>query len=173
VLSTTGEKTHQKDLDFCKESGLFDHWCDHMRCWDGGATFYSCQYGTRHLIDGLAWVEEHDTKLVSTDYYSFPSPFVSYWNGDHCKIDSDYQKCACGRYYRPFEMLHTRPFSMNGLVSLELAAVRDRRIKRMEMAEGFLRVFTSEPLESSLRRDVRALYPKVLVNFVTEEPNDS
>jgi hypothetical protein len=173
LLSTTGEKPQQEDLDFFKNSGLFDHWCDHMRCWDGGVTFYSCQYGVRHLIDGLAWAEEHDGKLVSTDYYSLPSPFVSYWNGDQCRISEHYQRCACGRHYREFKVSRTRPFSVNGLISIELAAVHDPRIKRMEADSHFLRVFTTESLESSLRSQIRSLYPNVMVNFITEEANDS
>lgn len=119
LLSHTTEFAIISDFDFLKNNNNIEYSCDHMRCWDGGASFFTCKYGTYHLNDNFAWViEGPDNKMISTDYFNLASPFINYWNGDLCKIDNEYQKCNCGRYYRPFKMLKNRPFALKGPTKL-------------------------------------------------------
>ena len=67
-LSHTGEFLINQDARYLKENKYIDNFCDHMRCWDGGATFFTCKFGTYHLMDNLSWVEEGESnKMISTD----------------------------------------------------------------------------------------------------------
>lgn len=119
LLSHTTEFPRTADFEFIKKNGNVVHYCDHMRCWDGGASFFTCKYGTYHLNDHLSWVsQDRDNKMISTDYFNFVSPFINYWNGDLCEIKEDYYLCKCQRYYRPFKMLENRPFALKGPVKL-------------------------------------------------------
>lgn len=119
LLSHTTEFPRISDFDFLKNNSNIDYCCDHMRCWDGGASFFTCKYGTYHLNDNLAWVTEGpDHKMISTDYFNIISPFVNYWNGDLCEIEDEYKLCECGRHYRPFKMLENRPFALKGPTQL-------------------------------------------------------
>ncbi len=94
LLSSTGEKTNTNELNYLSNNGIIKSWCDHMRCWDGGVTFFTCRYHTAHLIDGLAWAAtDNEHRLISDDYYSLASPFVNYWNGDYATIGTDFEKC--------------------------------------------------------------------------------
>lgn len=119
LLSHTGEFLIKQDAYYLKENKYIDNFCDHMRCWDGGATFFTCKFGTYHLMDNLSWVEEgENNKMLSTDYFSLPAPFIRYWNGDLCEISNEYQRCDCGRLYRSFKMLENRPFGLKGTTKL-------------------------------------------------------
>lgn len=178
LLSHTGNKIVRKDLDYLKQAGLVEHWCDHMRCWDGGITFFTCVHQTYHLIDGLAWTTaDKDGRLVSDDYYSLPSPFYQYWNGDYGKIGKTYKKCPCGRYYRQFEISRTRSVVMAGITNHEVRQqilqtdVDTTGIKRAENCDTFLRLFTSRVYSSAERQEIRRSLPNLDINFVTEEDN--
>lgn len=120
LLSNTCEYMFKKDVGYLQKTGIIKECCDHMRCWDGGAGFFSCRYGTYHLMDNLSFCEEFENKLISTDYFSLPSPFVKFWNGDLCKIENKYKRCQCGRIFRPFTFLQSRPFSIKGKCITEL-----------------------------------------------------
>jgi hypothetical protein len=119
LLSHSNEFPLKEDFSFLKENRNIDYYCDHMRCWDGGATFFTCKHETYHLLDNLTYCEEKEGKLVSTDFFSFPAPFVNYWNGDLCSISDEYKRCECGRLYRPFKMLQNRPFALKGTTRLK------------------------------------------------------
>ena len=114
LLSNSYEKVLKKDLDYLLNNNYIDSYCDHMRCWDGGATFFTCSYRNYHLMDNISWCEEKEGKLVSTDYFSLPSPFLNYWNGDLCEIKNEYSRCECGRLFRPFKFIENRPFLLKG-----------------------------------------------------------
>lgn len=119
LLSHTTQFPRQEDFEFLKSNENINHFCDHMRCWDGGATFFTCIHGTKHLLDNFSWVEQGpNNELISTDYLNLATPFVNYWNGDLCEIINEYVKCKCGRWYRPFNMLRNRPFSVKGPSSI-------------------------------------------------------
>ena len=115
LLSHTSEFPRKDDFLFLQKNGNIEHYCDHMRCWDGGASFFTCRFGTYHLNDNFSWVVEgSDNKMISTDYFNMAAPFINYWNGDLCEIGKEYQRCGCGRWYRPFKMLQNRPFALKG-----------------------------------------------------------
>jgi hypothetical protein len=119
LLSHTTEFPRIEDFEYLKNNGNIDCYCDHMRCWDGGASFFTCKFNTYHLNDNLAWVTQGpDNKMISTDYFNIVAPFVNYWNGDLCEIKDEYQLCECGRWYRPFKMLENRPFALKGPTKL-------------------------------------------------------
>ncbi len=119
LLSHTTEFPRTSDFEYLKNNGNIDYYCDHMRCWDGGASFFTCKFGTYHLNDNLAWVTQGpDNKMISTDYFNIVAPFVNYWNGDLCEIENEYKLCECGRWYRPFKMLQNRPFALKGPTKL-------------------------------------------------------
>lgn len=119
LVSNSNERLLPEDANFLL-MGYAANVCDHMRCWDGGAGFWTCKHGTYHLMDNLSWCEEIDGKLISTDYFSLPCPFVRYWNGDFCRITDTYSRCECGRLYRDFEFLENRPFAVKGRSILEI-----------------------------------------------------
>ncbi len=178
LLSNTGTKVDRADLDYLKMSGVVDNWCDHMRCWDGGITFFTCCYHTYHLLDGLAWTKsDKQGRLISDDYYSLPSPFVNYWNGDYGTVGDDYHRCRCGRYYRPFEISRTRSVVMAGVTNHEVrnqilkTDIDVSGIKRAETSGAFLRLFTSRSYSTSERQTIRNILPNLEINFVTEVPN--
>jgi len=115
LMSQTGEFMRLVDKETIILKKYANNVCDHMRCWDGGATFFTCRYDTYHLLDNLSWVTQGaDNKMISTDYFNLSSPFVNYYNGDLCEIKNDYSRCECGRLYRPFRMIENRPFALKG-----------------------------------------------------------
>ncbi len=119
LLSHSTDPVRHEDFTFLKQNGNINHFCDHMRCWDGGATFFTCEHGTYHLHEGLANIRQgKSNELISTCFTNVASPFVNYHNGDYCKLSSDYKLCSCGRYYRPFEFLESRPFAVKGIDSI-------------------------------------------------------
>ncbi len=178
LLSNTGTKVSRADLDYLKNNGIVENWCDHMRCWDGGITFFTCRHQTYHLIDGLAWAKSDKRgRLISDDYYSLPSPFVNYWNGDYGTVGTEYDRCKCGRYYRPFDINRTRSVVMDGVTNHEIrdqilkVGVDTSWIKRAETSGAFLRLFTARSYSDSERQTIRRILPNLEVNFVTEEPH--
>lgn len=119
LMSHTTQKLLIEDAEFLIGNGFIDYCCDHMRCWDGGAMFFTCKNNTYHLCDHLSWVEQGpDNQMLTTDYFSLPAPFINYWNGDLCEIENSYSRCDCGRLYRPFKMLDNRPFGLKGATKL-------------------------------------------------------
>jgi hypothetical protein len=138
LISQTGEFMKKED----KKSFLYKRYvknvCDHMRCWDGGATFFTCRYDIYHLLDNLTMVTQGiDNKMISTDYFNLSSPFLNYHNGDLCQITNEYHKCDCGRYYRPFRMLENRPFALKG--STKLTSIK-QQISQLSFKKDLIQV---------------------------------
>jgi hypothetical protein len=100
LLSSTFESPIENEVDELLENNYFDHFCDHMRGWDGGFTFITCRYRRKHILDYLSFVESECNKLISTDFFNFAMPFIRYANGDYIDMDLEWKKCECGRYYR-------------------------------------------------------------------------
>ena len=153
--------------------GRADHVCDHMRCWDGGATFFTCKYKNYHLLDNLSWCEEADGKLISTDYFSIPSPFVRYWNGDMCSISKSYKRCECGRLYREFEFLENRPFSMKGTclqdLKCRIAKINSKCIKQVRCGLNTIDIISSEEIPEGQRGEISKITDIFEFRFIVED----
>ncbi len=69
---------------------------DEMRCWDGGATFYTCRFGNKHWIDFLSrtWTDNEE-KLYASDFFNLSQPHVNYHNGDIVHREFG-ERCKCG-----------------------------------------------------------------------------
>ena len=174
LLSNTGDRILPADAYFLFiENDYFTHICDHMRCWDGGATFYTCKERNYHLMDNLSWVEEIEGKMICTDYFNLASPFVRYWNGDYCKIGKDYQRCECGRLYREFEFLESRPFSLKGVCMKEIKdgikALDISGIREVRCSTNYLDVVSVRDLTPEERAGISALTDRFQFRFLTEE----
>lgn len=173
LLSQTNERLLQGDAEFLLfENKYFNGICDHMRCWDGGASFFTCRDGNYHLMDNLSWCEEVGGRLVSTDYFNFSSPFVKYWNGDMCKIAPGMVRCDCGRLYREFEFVRNRPFSLGG-VCLEdlhrkmiLSGVEG--IRQVRCYVDSVNVVSSRPLDEAEKEKIRCMEPRFRFVFSVE-----
>jgi hypothetical protein len=174
LLSNTGDRIMPADAHFLfVENKYFDHICDHMRCWDGGATFFTCKHRNYHLMDNLCWVEEIDGKMICTEYFNLASPFVKYWNGDYCKIGKEYKRCECGRLYREFEFVESRPFSLKGVCMKDikdgLKALDISGIREVRCSVKYLDVVSLRPLEDEEKTKISALTDKFTFRFITEE----
>jgi len=171
LLSNSNEFLMKKDADFLLD-GWIDNICDHMRSWDGGSTFFTCKHKRYHLLDNLSWSEDVDGMLVSTDYFSLPSPFVRYWNGDYCRISEGYSRCECGRLYRDFEFLENRPFSLKGVSLKELRkAINDLQIdglKQVRCGLNTIDVVSSAPLPDHQRLAITNTSDKFVFRFISE-----
>lgn len=160
LLSQTSQFPIKEDFFYLKENGYIEDYCDSMRCWDGGATFFTCKHGTYHLMDNLSYVREIDKKLVSTDYFSLPAPFINYWNGDYCEVEENYQKCKCQRWYRPFKMLQSRPFDLKG--PQKLTEVKEKiysldfkhKIKQVQFYLNDVNIISTEKLNPQEKQHI-------------------
>lgn len=173
LLSNTGSKLNKQDAIELQQNGNIAAWCDHMRCWDGGVTFFSCRYNTYHLLDNLAWAYTDGGRLISYDYFSLPSPFVNYWNGDYAEIANDYERCQCGRAFRRFEIRRTRSkiSQISEVPAIQNAIADNLRtgIKRIEVVRKFMRIFTKHSLPFDQRQSITSLFPNVEIQFTVEE----
>jgi hypothetical protein len=171
LLSNSYEEILHKDISYLLSNNLVDNICNHMRCWDGGATFFTCKYDNYHLLDNLSWCYEYEKKLISTDYFSFPSPFVNYWNGDFCEIEKNYKRCQCGRLYRPFKFLRSRPFAVKGNsikdISDKLLILGIEDIKQIKCMENSITLITSKPISEDKKEKVKEKF-KIKFNFILE-----
>lgn len=158
LVSNTNERLLPSDASFLM-MGYAGGVCDHMRCWDGGAGFWTCRHGTYHLMDNLSWCEEEGGKMISTDYFSLPCPFVRYWNGDFCRITDTYTRCECGRLYRDFEFMQSRPFSVKGRSILEIRntifGLGIKGVKRVSCSSDCILVTTSVEVPEAKRQIIK------------------
>lgn len=172
LLSNTCEPMPRRDVELMKRNGLIDAWCDHMRCWDGGASFFSCRFGTYHLMDNLSYSVSIEDKLLCTDYFSFPSPFVNYWNGDYARIEENYKRCDCGRLYRPFEWVSARPFSYHGFTSEQLRSTIESTeievIKSVRCHHKFIEFVTSKELTKKEKDALSSVLSGFSLHFLVE-----
>lgn len=173
LLSVTGDRFLPEDASFLLDGGYFDHICDHMRCWDGGATFFTCKYRNYHLMDNLAWCEEGPNhELICTDYFNLASPFVRYWNGDYCRIAKEYQRCECGRLYRDFEFLESRPFSLKGTnmkeIQEKIRSLGIKGIKQVRCSIQDLSVVSTRNLTDEEKERIQSVSDKFQFKFFCE-----
>ena len=173
LLSNSNEMLLKEDADFLVAEKYVDYICDHMRCWDGGATFFTCKHNNYHLCDNLSWSEEIDGKLITTDYFSLPSPFVNYWNGDLCKIENKYKRCQCGRLYRKFKFLESRPFSIKGQsiekIKKEIIDIGIASLKQVKCTSLEIEVVTKEDLTELQKEKIKNILQNFKTKFVVEK----
>lgn len=172
LVSNTNERLLPEDASFLLDQ-VSDYVCDHMRCWDGGATFFTCRHGNYHLMDNLAWCDEMDGKLISTDYFSLPSPFVNYWNGDRCSIGKSYMRCECGRLYRDFEFLENRPFSLKGMSINDLRRtiekINSKSIKQVRCGLNTIDIISSEEISELEKGEISKSAERFEFRFIVEK----
>lgn len=173
LISNTNEFLLSKDANFILENKYADNICDHMRCWDGGASFFTCSHKNYHLLDNLSWCEEKENKLISTDYFSFPSPFVNYWNGDYCQIRNTYKRCECGRLYREFKFIENRPFSLKGIcfkeIQDEIKKININSIKQVKCDTNQIAIVSTKELSSQEKEQISKINSKFQFIFKTEK----
>lgn len=171
LISNTNSAVNYAKLEYLKSNKLIGQWCDHMRCWDGGATFITCRYGTKHLLDGLSWCYSVNGKLISDDYFSVTYPFHKYWNGDFAEIDDDYQLCQCGRYYRPFTFNRPRGRAIQYCDKAKLNSIATGidNVIRIETVGNVIRYFTSTSVDSNDKAHLRQRLPDHIILFETEK----
>ena len=169
LLSNTNEMILKKDMAYLLGNNNATYICDHMRCWDGGATFFTCIKGRYHLLDNLSWCFEKDSKLISTDYFSLTNPFVNYWGGDRCSISDTYKKCECGRLYREFTFLENRPFAIKGNSFKEykqkLLDCGISTIKQVVCNIDVIEIFSTQELTTIEKQQVIKIFDKQKVVF--------
>lgn len=90
----TGEELPQEMRIRLRNQGIDVR--DEMRCWDGGATFYTCQHGNKHWLDYVAKTWIHEGKLWSSDFFNVCQPHLNYCNGD-IMTRTYGERCACGQ----------------------------------------------------------------------------
>lgn len=166
LLSNTCEPARMSDILLLQQIGCVDNWCDHMRCWDGGISFMTCKYGKRHLLDNLSYCVSVGGKLVSTDYFSLPAPFVNYWNGDYGDVGDEYHRCDCGRAYREFSFGRPREFTYMGLTSEQIKM----RILSTGIGVKYVKCY-SRHLEITLDQDLDAHQRLSIVESMPEIKN--
>ncbi len=94
IIYSTGEVLNQKERLHLQKKGFSI--INAMRCWDGGATFITCQHGNTHWIDFLSIIEsDSENNLISSDLYNLSQNFLNYKSND--KIDTyKLHDCKCG-----------------------------------------------------------------------------
>ena len=173
LLSCTGNSTDTRILRKIINLKLFDHVCDHMRCWDGGATFFTCSKENYHLMDNISWCTEQENKLISTDYFSIASPFINYWNGDLCYIGKEYKRCECGRLYRDFEFIENRPFLIKGrnILKIREGLINFKSIREVRCSRDFIEIISSIPIEEADQKTILK-HINNLLNYGEENERD-
>jgi len=172
LLSHTSQFPIKEDFYFLKENNYIDNYCDSMRCWDGGATFFTCKHNTYHLADNLSYCYESQNRLISTDYFSLPAPFINYWNGDLCEIVNEYKKCTCGRWYRPFKMLQNRPFALKG--ATKLTEIKNsinslsfkKKIKQVQFSQDYINVVANTELTIEEKEKIDNILNEYSVKYI-------
>ena len=172
LLSNTNEMMLREDADFLLSGGFVKRTCDHMRCWDGGAMFFTCRYGTYHLMDNMSWCLSVGEKLVCTDYLNPVCPFVNYWNGDYCSIEERYVRCGCGRMYRPFKFLENRPFAIKGKSVEEykrrMIEAGITNLKQVRCNRNVIEIVSREDLTQQSKEKIALILDKLKLAFVVE-----
>jgi hypothetical protein len=173
LWSQTGEMMIEQDKNIALANGYADNICNHMRCWDGGASFFTCQYNTYHLLDNLSWViQDSDHRMISTDFFNLPAPFINYWNGDRCEIDNEYRLCSCKRYYRPFKMVDTRPLGIKG--PNHITEIRSKindlsfksKINIIQFENFSVNIYCKESLKAKEYQTLKQIFKNFRINYL-------
>lgn len=93
IFCFTGTSTTQSHIDVFNYAKI--NYRDYMRSWDGGATFFTCEYGNKHWIDFASEIKVKNNNLISTDLWNEAQKHINYWNGDVVKWSRG-KRCRCG-----------------------------------------------------------------------------
>ena len=158
LLSNTGEGPVEEEVSFALNAGIIDNFCNHMRSWDGGCTFMTCKYGELHLLDYLAYYEDVDDKIVSTDFFNIGTPFFRYWNGDRCSINKKWEICKCGRYFRKAKFEGRNSFVWNNIPSIEIldAIPYLNCMCQIKCFKDYLEISTSLEISEEVKNNIRS-----------------
>lgn len=89
----TGEICSEELKSFFKEKGKL--LLDTMRIWNGGASFYTCNFGGLHWNNMMSLIEIKNNKLITSDFWNCAQLFLHYDTGDRLHIHND-GICQCG-----------------------------------------------------------------------------
>lgn len=179
LLSNTGDVVNIETLQFLCEAGIAKDYCDHMRCWDGGITFFTCKKGTYHLSEELGYTfATKEKKLGSIDFFNYASPFVNYLNGDYGEIGAEWKQCGCGRWYRPFKFLNKRSRSLRtaGSGYYDYQEVNDMlrsqfKVRFMSFQDCLVTIEASDLSDEDKAKISEELAKKQLVSQFFTQPN--
>lgn len=174
LICQTSEFLIEKDFNFLKENGNVNNASNHMKGWDGGANFFTCKYGTYHLNDAYSFSEDWGGKLITTDYFNLVYPFLEYWNGDLCKIENEYKKCSCGRYYRPFSFTKSREFGIKGKATKEREFIQkakkleffNEKLEYVQYSSSNIFISLKEKLTKHEEDQVKTINNKINYKFI-------
>ena len=82
----------------------FPDWCDYMRSWDGGMTYWRCKEGRYHTLDNATIMHvDEEGRAVVTDLSNQAQAFVNYRTDDLVERSNEYTACPCGAPYCGFK----------------------------------------------------------------------
>ena len=111
VVFTTFEPFPRSKVPLLFE--YFDDWCDYMRSWDGGLTFFRCPHGTYHTFDHITIAKARaDESILVTDLLNKAQNFIDHAPGDVVHMSDDYAKCQCGLWHRNFRQVAWEGFKL-------------------------------------------------------------
>lgn len=91
----------------------FADWCDYMRSWDGGLTWFRCRCGTLHTFDNITIIKPRPGQsAMVTDLMNMAQHFVGYEPGDIVEMDSEPSTCACGLWHFNFRLVGNTNWSL-------------------------------------------------------------
>lgn len=94
VINTTGCSPLRAEMEVVRAAGM--DYRDTMRCWDGGASFFTCEHGNRHWAGLWSKIEYDDQRcLLSSDLLNLRQKFLRYPNGDNV-VCTPGAVCPCG-----------------------------------------------------------------------------
>jgi phenylacetate-coenzyme A ligase PaaK-like adenylate-forming protein len=154
---------------------VFTKVVDKMRCWDGGLSFFECREGRKHIYDELAFVEDLDGRLVSTDLFNLAHPFIRYANNDCGTYRCG--DCGCGifgNYFTEFKgkqienLLTKSGKTLSGTHVLESIGVAVKEIPYefnftiRQHADKTITIHASIPLERTDRIPVMSILNRMI-----------
>lgn len=115
TMYSTGESPDAQNMEYLKTLGLSIR--EGMRVYDGGASFFTCEHGSKHWDNVLCDITiGQNNELISDDLTNMSSNALGYWNGDRVSV-SDMGTCQCGLVRREITFMDriARSFNIGGL----------------------------------------------------------
>jgi hypothetical protein len=129
---------------------------DYMRCWDGGATFYTCRYYNKHWLDYLSDIHVENNELISTDLWNNAQLFIDYKNGDKIYWERK-GKCECGLPIDDIKFLDNDKILNIKSIDISYNEIRQEVLQHVDL--NFMYIgYTKE---------------KIIVNIVSSSEKDS